>query len=847
MTKVNSINVCPAELTLAKGEWYYDASVSVCPESADCKEVTWSSDNTSVATVNPSTGYIYAQSNGVAKIYATAADGSGCNDYICLTVTDFVPVAAVYIKGLDIRIEKGSCKKLDLEIYPENATNKVFSWHSNNTSVATVEDGVVYGVSEGIAQICVVPEDGGNGDGGCQLIGVTTDVLVRSITISSSELTLRVGESTVLNAAVTPANATNSGLLWVSTNEKVVTVNPFSGIVNAIGEGTASIYAKSRDGSNLKSCYCKVTVEKVGVTSVTINPSNKAIAIGSTTTLTATVLPENATNKSVVWSVNPEHQHIVTVDPNTGVVTALSAGTAPVWATSQDDSSKYMCSYITVIIPVNNITVTPSSKTLNVGESVTLSATVLPETATNKSVTWSSDDTNVATVDSSTGYVIACNPGIANITASTIDGNHTKTCEIWVKGRTPVFMIHGRTSNSFNVWGANNSISVDPLDPDNKSNNHFAPSLIAMSIGNSPKSYTSKSAQDIFSYKLGRPINTNGNTDDNFIVTGVFNGEFKNGEYIPEHPEGGNLAYYLKERGYKENINLFVFNYPNEDAVIYSSKKFEKYIETLISYVRTNGSNEMKACFYNSRSAYISNKFKINLVGHSMGGIIGRYYIENLENDTHVDKLITICTPHWGSGYADTSCITGTQLHKICDHDLRFGSAMYGGSYSTTLDCNAITNNCYNNSYTLTDELKYSRNRTTKYYAISAIDYKASNIDSNNYTFEIPANFNTYQELIDYMTSKSVYSSNIFTEVIPIDLNKAGDNMVGFMSQIGWTENNATYPDKKIAMEKIFVLVDSNGGNGNNIPGIEMLNMLHNKAPNRVCIMRQVYNYLTSN
>ena len=106
----------------------------------------------------------------------------------------------------------------------------------------------------------------------------------------------------------------------------------------------------------------------------------------------------------------------------------------------------------------------------------------------------------------------------------------------------------------------------------------------------------------------------------------------------------------LLDAGYKKNINLFAFNYPNEDAVKYSAQKFEAYINNLISYVRTSGSNEMKACFYASRNDYNNNNYKINIVGHSMGGLVARYYMENLYHDYSVSKLVTICTPH---GVAD--------------------------------------------------------------------------------------------------------------------------------------------------------------------------------------------------
>ncbi|MBE6531810.1 MAG: hypothetical protein E7679_06990 [Ruminococcaceae bacterium] len=470
MTKVNSINVCPAELTLARGEWYYDASVSVCPENADCKEVTWSSDNTSVATVNPSTGYICAQGNGTTKIHATAADGSGCTDYICVTVKDTVPIYAVYIKDNGIRIEKGSSRELELEVLPENATNKTFTWHSHNPSVATVEDGVVYGVSAGSAQICVGPDDGGEGSGHCRIVEVTEDILVKSIRVSPSATTLRVGESAMLSATVCPTDSTNSEIRWFSTNRNIVTVNAYSGLLTAVGEGTAEVYAKSIDGGNVR-CYCTVTVEKVPVTSVTINPSSKAMAIGSATTLTATVLPENATNKTVVWSVNAEDQNIITVNPSTGLVTAHAAGEANVWAQAQDGSGKYANCHIRVGTPVSKVTINPSSKAMAIGSTTTLTATVTPEDAINKTIVWSvnEEDQNIITVNPNTGRVTAHSAGEANVWAQTQDGSgEYMNCPIRVG--TPVSKVTINPSSTIMAVGSTRTFTttITPEDAINK-------------------------------------------------------------------------------------------------------------------------------------------------------------------------------------------------------------------------------------------------------------------------------------------------------------------------------------------------------------------------------------------
>ena len=245
----------------------------------------------------------------------------------------------------------------------------------------------------------------------------------------------------------------------------------------------------------------------------------------------------------------------------------------------------------------------------------------------------------------------------------------------------------------------------------------------------------------------------------------------------------------------------------------------------------------MRACFYSSTSNYNNNIYKINLVGHSMGGLVSRYYIENLNQDIYVDKLITICTPHWGSGYATASCFVGGELplltnsvHVICDHDLMPYSKMYGGEFSTDLLawCNF---NFDFTEYKLTEELNYSKNRLTKYYAIAAINYTKSNV--YNKTSEIPTDIYTFDQLTEWFKNLSLNAINI---------KKDDDNMVGFLSQIGWTESGQDLPDKKINMDKIFVFVDSDWGN---IPGIEMIiDMLHNKAPHKIPIMEKVYKYL---
>ena len=168
-------------------------------------------------------------------------------------------------------------------------------------------------------------------------------------------------------------------------------------------------------------------------TSVTLNQTEATLtAAGATVQLTATVLPENASNKSVTWSSSNEN--VATVSA-TGLVTAVANGTATITATAADGSGKKATCAVTVNIPVpaTSVTLNQTEATLTAaGATVQLTATVLPENASNKNVTWSSSNESVATV-SETGLVTAVANGTATITATAADGtNKTATCVVTV-------------------------------------------------------------------------------------------------------------------------------------------------------------------------------------------------------------------------------------------------------------------------------------------------------------------------------------------------------------------------------------------------------------------------------
>ena len=173
--------------------------------------------------------------------------------------------------------------------------------------------------------------------------------------------------------------------------------------------------------------------DPVAVTGVSLNKNATTIAIGANETLTATITPANADNQAVTWSSN--NTAVASVD-QTGKVTGVSAGTATITVTTQDGNKTATC---TVTVPdpsadpvaVTGVSLNKTSTSLTVGATETLTATVAPANATNQAVTWSSNNTAVASVDQN-GKVTGVSAGTATITVTTQDGNKTATCTVTV-------------------------------------------------------------------------------------------------------------------------------------------------------------------------------------------------------------------------------------------------------------------------------------------------------------------------------------------------------------------------------------------------------------------------------
>ena len=181
---------------------------------------------------------------------------------------------------------------------------------------------------------------------------------------------------------------------------------------------------------------CKPTNAVKKVTGVTLSETTKTIGIGEEFTLTATVTPNDAADKSVIWA--SDNSSVATVDE--GKVMAVAAGTANITVTTKDGGKTATCA-VTVsspnIVAVAGVSVDPKERILSIGEELVIKATITPEDATNKKVTWTSDNEAVAKVDES-GKVTAISGGTANIKVTTEDGGKTAICVLKVSKKAPI-------------------------------------------------------------------------------------------------------------------------------------------------------------------------------------------------------------------------------------------------------------------------------------------------------------------------------------------------------------------------------------------------------------------------
>jgi hypothetical protein len=367
-------------------------------DTTDDKTVTWNSTNTNAVTVD--NGVVTAVGEGSSTVTATVGEKVATINY-----TVRIPLQSITING-DETLSKNEEKTLTVTYNPTNTTdNKTVDWESSNPEIVSIDStGKITGKKGGTAKITATV---GNVKAEKE---VKVVVPIESVSLSGDDSILK-GETKRLTATINPEDTTDDKTItWSSDNENVLFVDQ-NGQIRGIKEGTANVKAVVAGKETTK----QITVNEIHINSIAIDGDQEFEMIkNQTKNLSVTINPENTTDdKGVVWKTNNEK--VARVD-NDGKVTALKEGEATITATVGTNETSVKINVKE--IHINSVVINELDDEFTRGDEFKFSATYTPENTTdeNKTVEWSSSNTDVGTIDQE-GNFVALKEGTTKITA----------------------------------------------------------------------------------------------------------------------------------------------------------------------------------------------------------------------------------------------------------------------------------------------------------------------------------------------------------------------------------------------------------------------------------------------
>ncbi len=374
-------------------------------------------------------------------------------------------VVSISLDKHDISIARDSTVLLTATALPEDADDTSVVWSSDNENIATVdENGLVTAIGIGETVITATAHDGSGRKDKCNI--TVTPKLVKQITLSNNEITLYNNDNVQLTATVYPEDADIKDVTWSSSNGALKVDE--NGLVTCVdySYGEAVVTATAKDGSGV-TATCKVTLKQRQITFLSLSADELSLERTSTALLTSHIIPDNADRPALIWRSSDENVATVNypgVFSTEGFVTAVGVGEAVITAYTTDGSGiTATCKVIVTPKLVTSVTLDQSELTIERTYTAQLSATIAPEDADNRTVTWTSDNEEVATVDGH-GLVTAVGEGTATITATANDGSGVSaSCMVTV---TFIDGIAAIEAGKVTVLAANGRITVSGKEPD---------------------------------------------------------------------------------------------------------------------------------------------------------------------------------------------------------------------------------------------------------------------------------------------------------------------------------------------------------------------------------------------
>ena len=404
--------------------------VVVEPLESDNQKLTWTSSRTDIATVD-NEGVVTGKKVGTTRITASTTDGTNLKAFVDVNIEP-LKVETMTFAEPSVSIIKTEDKTITLTLNSEEVDNKSMVWTSSDESVATVVqnmnavyplEAIVVAHKVGKATIKTEAQDGSGMSATCEVD--VTPLMVSDFSLQTASVVKTF--PTQLEAKVFPAEADNKKLKWTSLTPDIATVTE-NGMMTGLKIGTAKVKAETTDGSNLSGVF-EVQVTGLSVSTISL-PDESSIVKTESMKLEYSILPLASDNQKLKWSSNATY--IASVDESTGMITAHKVGDAVITATATDGSGISASTTIHVTpLKVSQIEM-PKEMYLLRSLSKQIEVNIAPELADNKTLKWTSDNEDVATVTQE-GVVKGVNVGSANITAAAVDGSEVSaTCKVTV-------------------------------------------------------------------------------------------------------------------------------------------------------------------------------------------------------------------------------------------------------------------------------------------------------------------------------------------------------------------------------------------------------------------------------
>ena len=420
---VTKITLTPAETTIEVNK-IASIRADVVPGTSNGTYLYWRSSNPEIVKVDDENNHsavasVTGKSPGIAIIMALNKENVVLGS---AKVTVNTPVTGIILS--QTVVEKPLSDKtfqLTATVTPKEATSAKINWKSTNEKIAQVDgNGLVTFKSAGHVSIIASSDINPQVVATCDLTIIKT---VEGIKLDRTEISLAVGETYKLTAALTPSDATNQTLNYKSMDSKIADVSK-TGLITAKQSGTAYIIVSTPNGKVSATCTVKVTQKATGMK---LSAASLILDVGESYTLEVTFNPKNTTDTKVLWSVSDKS--VAKVDAK-GKVTATSAGETIITAKSSNGLTA-VCK-LRVNQPVGKIELNYTEYDLAVGDEVELEVTFDNDDVTNKKVKWKSSQSSIASVDKN-GVVQGKKGGVAIITVTADENGMQASCVVTVE------------------------------------------------------------------------------------------------------------------------------------------------------------------------------------------------------------------------------------------------------------------------------------------------------------------------------------------------------------------------------------------------------------------------------